>query len=90
MSSIVRMDTVTRMSRVVKHAGTIYLAGQVAEDPSLDITAQTISALANVDALLVQAGSSREHILSTTIYLRNIDTDFKAMNQIWDEWVPRG
>jgi enamine deaminase RidA (YjgF/YER057c/UK114 family) len=45
--------------------------------------------LAKVDALLAQAGSGRDRILSATIYLRDMK-DFAAMNAVWDRWVPKG
>jgi len=71
------------------HNGTIYLCGQVAEDATKDIQEQTRSMLSRVDGLLAKAGSDREHILSATIYLRDMK-DFAAMNEIWDAWVPSG
>lgn len=89
-ANIERIDTAARMSRIVKHNGTIYLCGQVADDPSADITGQTISMLGKVDALLEAAGSSREHILSATIYLKDINEHFAPMNAVWDAWVPAG
>ncbi|MCL6270465.1 RidA family protein [Sansalvadorimonas sp. 2012CJ34-2] len=87
--SITRMETRQRMSRIVKHNGTIYLCGQVAEDASAGIQEQTRTMLAKVDALLEQAGSDREHILSATVYIRDMK-DFTAMNEVWDAWVPEG
>jgi enamine deaminase RidA (YjgF/YER057c/UK114 family) len=45
--------------------------------------------LDKVDALLEQAGSSREHILSATIYIKTMD-DFAQMNAVWDNWVHEG
>ncbi len=87
--TITRMETRQRMSRIVKHNGTIYLCGQVAEDASDGIQEQTRTMLAKVDALLEQADSDREHILSATVYIRNMK-DFAAMNEVWDAWVPEG
>ncbi len=88
--SIERIKTSARASMIVKHGGVAYLAGQVCADPDADITGQTISTLERVDALLTEAGSSREHILSATIYLRDIGTDFAPMNEVWNAWVPEG
>ncbi len=87
--TIERFETKQRMSRIVKHNGTIYLCGQVAADASKDITEQTQTMLDKVETLLEQAGSSKEHILSATIYLKTM-TDFSAMNDVWDAWVPSG
>jgi len=87
--SITRMETGQRMSRIVIHNNTVYLCGQVAADASADITEQTQTMLDKVDALLEQAGSDREHILSATVYVRDMK-DFAAMNAVWDAWVPEG
>ena len=77
------------MSRIVKHNGTIYLCGQVCEDASQGIKEQTESMLEKVDALLLQAGSDRNHILSATIYIKDMQ-HFSEMNEVWDSWVPEG
>lgn len=87
--SITRMETGQRMSRIVIHNNTVYLCGQVAADASADITEQTQTMLDKVDALLEQAGSDRENILSATVYVRDMK-DFAAMNAVWDAWVPEG
>ena len=87
--TIERLEVKQRMSRIVKHNGTIYLCGQVAADASKDITEQTETMLAKVDALLEQAGSDREHILSATLYIKDM-ADFAEMNAVWDAWVPDG
>ncbi|MBJ7554667.1 RidA family protein [Marinomonas spartinae] len=86
---IERQEITPRMSRIVKHNGTIYLCGQVAADAHADITEQTQTMLDKVEALLEQAGSSKEHLLSATIYLRDMK-DFAAMNDVWDAWVVQG
>ncbi len=84
---IERHDTTARMSKIVQHNGVIYLCGQVGAGDT--ITEQTQDCLARVDALLEQAGSSREHILQATIWLADM-SDFAAMNAVWDAWVPAG
>ncbi|BAJ03850.1 RidA family protein [Shewanella violacea] len=87
--TIERLETGTRMSRIVKHNGTIYLCGQVCKDANQGITEQTASMLEKVDALLEQAGSDREHILSATIYIKDMQY-FAEMNTVWDSWVAEG
>ncbi len=84
--SIERIHSTERMSRIVKHNGTIYLCGQVAGDAAWDIKEQTQRTLDKISALLVEAGSSRDQILSTTIYIRDMK-DFADMNEVWDAWV---
>ncbi len=87
--SIERIETGSRMSRIVKHNGTIYLCGQVCKDAEQGMTEQTSSMLEKVDALLAQAGSDKEHILSATIYVKDMQY-FAEMNAVWDAWVPEG
>lgn len=87
--SITRLDVGVRMSSVVIYQGAVYLCGQVAKDKYQNITEQTVTMLEEVDTLLAQAGSSREHLLSATIYLKDI-ADYDAMNAVWDAWVPTG
>lgn len=67
----------------------LFLAGQVAEDTTLDVTGQTRQVLHHIDELLAAEGASREHLVSATIYLRTVG-DYAAMNAVWDEWVPAG
>ena len=86
---IERIETGVRASKIVKHNGTIYLTGQVCADVGDDITGQTKTTLAKVDALLEQAGSDREHMLSVIVYIKTMD-DFAAMNEVWNAWVPEG
>lgn len=87
--TIERQQVTERMSRIVKHNGVVYLSGQVPKDANADITEQTVTMLDKVDELLLAAGSSREHMLSATIFLKTMN-DFAAMNAVWDAWVPEG
>lgn len=92
LSNIERKHTNGRMSKIVTHGGLVYLCGQTANNSPAaegDITIQTKEVLARIDALLAEAGSTREQILTTTIYLCNI-ADFSAMNAVWDAWIPAG
>ena len=84
---IERIGTGQRMSKIVKHNGTVYLCGQVGDGDS--VTEQTKDCLARVEALLAEAGSSPERILQAVIWLRDM-ADFAEMNAVWDAWVPEG
>jgi enamine deaminase RidA (YjgF/YER057c/UK114 family) len=86
---IKRLHVGARMSEAVVHNGTIYLAGQVAEDASADASGQTRQILAAIDRLLAECGSDKTRILSAQIFLADIK-DFAAMNAVWDAWVPAG
>lgn len=88
-AAIQRFDVGPRMSEMAVHHGTIYLAGQVAEDSSADITGQTRQVLDAIDHLLARAGSDRSKILRAEIFLPDM-TDFAAMNAVWEAWVVAG
>lgn len=82
-----RMHTTARMSKIVKHNGTVYLCGQVGE--GADVAAQTRDCLSRVETLLQEAGSDKTRILQAIVWLADM-TDFAAMNAVWDAWVPEG
>ncbi|AMP00634.1 endoribonuclease L-PSP family protein [Collimonas arenae] len=87
--TIQRLHVGKRLSEVAIHNGTIYLAGQLAEDTTQNIEGQTRETLGHIDRLLAEAGSDKHHILSCQIYLADIK-DFDGMNVVWDEWVAAG
>ena len=88
--TITRLQPGPRMSQAVIHGGTIYLAGQVADQAKGGSVAdQTREILSKIEALLAEAGSDKTRLLSATIYLANIAT-FAEMNGAWDAWVPAG
>jgi len=84
-----RFDVGARMSEMAVHNGTVYLAGQIADDASQDIRGQTRQVLGAVDALLARAGSDKAKILLAQIFLADL-ADFAAMNEVWDAWVAAG
>jgi enamine deaminase RidA (YjgF/YER057c/UK114 family) len=86
---IQRFDVGPRMSEMAIHNGTVYLAGQVANDDGADITGQTQQVLTAIDALLAQAGTDKTRILMTQIFLTDL-ADFAGMNAVWDAWVAPG
>ncbi len=84
---IERIDTGIRSSKIVKHNGVVYLTGQVADGDT--IQEQVRTCLGNIDALLEQAGSSRDKMLRVTIWLADMK-DFDGLNEVWNDWVPTG
>ena len=54
-----------------------------------NVTAQTQQALEKLDAILEQAGTSKSRILETRIWLKDIERDFGAMNQVYKSWIDR-
>lgn len=88
--SIKRLHTGPRMSQAVVHGNTVYLAGQVADDPKgKSVKEQTESIVAKIDGLLAEVGSDKSKLLSATIWLADIKT-FNEMNPVWDGWVSTG
>ena len=87
--SIQRFHVGKRLSEMVVHGDTVYLAGQVADDPKADIGGQARQVLAQIDKLLAEAGSDKSRILMTQIFLADL-ADFAAMNEVWDAWVAPG
>ena len=88
MGEINRIKTGNRMSQIVIHNDTIYLAGQVG-NPGDGVAEQTKTCLEKVEALLNESDSNKTRILQTTIWLDNMD-DFAKMNEVWDAWITPG
>jgi len=88
--AIKRLHTGPRMSQIVVHGPTVYLAGQVADQAKgKTVTDQTKEILATIERLLAEAGSDKTRILSATIYLVDMAT-FGEMNAVWEAWIPAG
>lgn len=88
--TIERHKIAKRMSQIVIHGDTIYLAGQVGQNTAGGtVAAQTQDILDAIDGLLVEAGSSKSKILTATIWLTDMRY-FAEMNEVWDAWVPEG
>ena len=64
MTTITRSGGNHRMSNVVRHENTLYLAGQVADKVDVGISEQTEEVLNKVDRILTEHGSGKERILS--------------------------
>jgi enamine deaminase RidA (YjgF/YER057c/UK114 family) len=87
--TIERSGTNRRLSKLVVHRGIAYLAGQVADDLSAPVEAQTKETLAKIDALLAEAGTDKTRILSAQIWLASMG-DAPKMNSAWEAWMPEG
>lgn len=84
--AIKRLSPGRRMSEGVVHGDRIILAGQVAVDGPADIKGQATVVLAQIDALLKDAGSDKSKLLFAQIFLADIG-DYAAFNEVWDAWV---
>ena len=87
--AVIRHHVGPRLSETAVHNGTVYLAGQIAEDTTQDITGQTREVFGHIDRLLAEANSDKSHLLSVQIYIADMK-DFAAMNAVWDAWVVQG
>jgi enamine deaminase RidA (YjgF/YER057c/UK114 family) len=85
-----RINPGKRMSEAVIHNGMAYLAGFVAEAArGKSVKEQTADILAQIDATLKKAGTSKSNIVKCNIWLTDMGT-FAHMNEAWDAWVPEG
>jgi enamine deaminase RidA (YjgF/YER057c/UK114 family) len=88
--SVQRIESGPRMSQAVIHDKTVYLAGQVAENPrGASVTLQTQEILSSIDRLLAQAHTDKGHLFSATIWLTDM-ASFAEMNKVWESWVVPG
>jgi 2-iminobutanoate/2-iminopropanoate deaminase len=78
-------------SQAIKINGLIYLSGQVALDPRTNeflgggIAQQTERVMENVKAILEAGGSNLNHVVKTTVFLKDIN-DFAAMNDVYGKF----
>jgi enamine deaminase RidA (YjgF/YER057c/UK114 family) len=88
--TIQRIETGARMSKVVIHGDTVYLAGFTASSTLTGgVADQTAEILSIIDGYLAKAGTDKTKLLRATIWLSDIRT-VDDMNKVWDAWVPPG
>ncbi len=81
------------LSAASVHNGVVYVSGHVGFKPGTaevagdDVASQARQTMANIDAVLAKAGSSKDRLLRCNIYLKNIDRDFAGMNECYIEWL---
>jgi 2-iminobutanoate/2-iminopropanoate deaminase len=75
-------------SQGMVHGGLLFTAGQIPLDPETgemiggDIAVQTERAIANLEGVLVAAGSSLQGVIKTTVFLSDMN-EFAAMNEVY-------
>lgn len=84
--AVQRLHVAKRFSEVAISGNLVHLAGQLASDTSLDIKGQTQQTLDFIDQFLADAGTDKSHIMSVTIFLKDIENDYAGMNEVWDTW----
>ena len=88
-TTIQRINPKARYTPVVIANQTVYIAGQVSRDTSLDVAGQTADILVQLDALLASAGIDKSRLVQATIWLADMNTAAE-MNAVWDSWVVPG
>jgi len=78
-------------SQAVVANGIVYTSGQIALTPeggdellSEDVVVQAVRVMKNLEAVLLEAGSSLDSVLKTTIFLADMD-DFALVNEVYSE-----
>ena len=80
-------------SQAVKAAGLVFVSGTAPNDPATGaikgatVQEQTRQCLTNIQAILEEAGSSLDKIVSVTVVLADED-EFAGMNEEWLRWFP--
>ena len=79
-------------NQAVKAGGLVFVAGQLGLRPGEKemvgpgIAEQTEQVLANLSAILEEAGSGLDQLVKTTVFLQNLG-DFAAMNEVYAKHV---
>jgi 2-iminobutanoate/2-iminopropanoate deaminase len=80
-------------SQAVKAGGFVFVSGTAPHDPATGqihgttIQEQTRQCLTNIAAILEEAGSSLDKIVSATVVLAD-EEDWPGMNEEWLRWFP--
>lgn len=80
-------------SQAVKAAGLVFVSGTAPVDPATGsirgttIQEQARQCLTNIAAILEEAGTSLDNVVSTTVVLADED-DFPGLNEEWVRWFP--
>ncbi|MGI9101252.1 MAG: RidA family protein [Terriglobales bacterium] len=81
-------------SQAIRANGMIFCSGQIALDPVTnqliegDVAAQTERVLKNLSAVLWEAGSNLDHVVKTTVFLKNMG-DFAVMNEVYGKFFAK-
>ena len=78
-------------SQAVVANGMVYTSGQIALTPEggdellkEDVVVQAVRVMKNLEAVLIEAGSSLDDVIKTTIFLASMD-DFTLVNEVYAE-----
>lgn len=78
-------------NQAIASGGFVFISGQLGMKPGESalpegIVAQTTNVLANLRAILAEAGSSPDLLVKTTVFLKDLG-DFAAMNELYKEFA---
>ena len=77
-------------SQAIKSGDTLYLSGQIGMDPatgelvSADVKEQAAQALANMKAILAEAGATPANVSKVTVFIVDM-ADFQTVNAVYAE-----
>jgi 2-iminobutanoate/2-iminopropanoate deaminase len=78
-------------SQALIYGNFLFASGQVPINPENgqvvegDIQIQATQVMSNISAILEEAGTSFEHVIKTTCFLKNMD-DFSAFNEVYAKY----
>lgn len=79
-------------SQAVLAGSTLYVSGNIPLDPATgtvvgngDVQVETKQVLANMDAVLKEAGTTAQQVVRCTVFLADLG-DFAAVNEIYSEY----
>ena len=80
-------------SQAVQIGHQLFISGQIPIDPATgalvsgSIEQETAQVMKNITAVLTQAGGNWEHVVKTSIFLKDM-SDFAAVNEIYGGYIP--
>ncbi|AFY59546.1 RidA family protein [Synechococcus sp. PCC 6312] len=101
LKEIIRTDAapapVGPYNQAIRATGSLlFVAGQIPLDPKTgglvggeDVAAQTKQVMANLEAILLEAGLAWENVVKTTVFLADL-ADFVAMNDVYAQYFAEG
>jgi enamine deaminase RidA (YjgF/YER057c/UK114 family) len=72
----------------VEYQGVVNVGGLIASDLATDMKGQTSQIAAKIDAVLAEHGTSKENLLTATIFVTDLNQR-PAMNEAWSAWLSR-
>jgi len=95
MKEIIKTDRVPApigpYNQAVKAGPFLFCSGQIALDPNsgeliqASLELETHQVMKNIRALLIEAGLTMEHVVKTSIFLKNMD-DFAKVNEVYGSY----